>query len=114
MIATQGVSVVNTSNERGRRVSTVGCIAVLLLTTFSPGAARKAPGDLSRSAHWSELRGDASPQTATQEDGFLRVQAPMSNRCVTPYGMCMLPGYIPVGAPCWCATAYGPVSGRAD
>jgi hypothetical protein len=35
-----------------------------------------------------------------------------SNRCLTPYFWCFLPGYGPVGAPCWCATPNGPVGGH--
>ena len=36
---------------------------------------------------------------------------PMSNRCVTPQFWCWLPGYGPVGAPCFCPTPYGNVPG---
>src|SRR5262249_50384560 len=33
-------------------------------------------------------------------------------RCVTPAGLCFLQIAAPIGAPCWCATPYGPVAGR--
>jgi hypothetical protein len=34
-----------------------------------------------------------------------------SNRCFSQVGVCMLPGLGPIGATCWCATAYGPSPG---
>jgi hypothetical protein len=36
---------------------------------------------------------------------------PVSNRCVTPQFWCTLPGFGPVGSPCYCNTPYGPVPG---
>jgi hypothetical protein len=36
----------------------------------------------------------------------------MSNRCITPAGVCLIPGYLPVGSGCACPTPYGPVYGR--
>lgn len=36
---------------------------------------------------------------------------PTSNKCYTPQFWCLLPGYGPVGAPCYCNTPYGPVPG---
>jgi hypothetical protein len=36
----------------------------------------------------------------------------MSNRCITPSGICFIPGYLPVGSGCACATPYGPIYGR--
>jgi hypothetical protein len=38
--------------------------------------------------------------------------AQASNVCRTPYGACILPGYAPVGSPCWCASQNGPIQGR--
>jgi hypothetical protein len=35
----------------------------------------------------------------------------VSNRCATPYFYCILPGYAPIGTPCWCASPNGPVAG---
>jgi len=43
-------------------------------------------------------------------DRFEVAQA-VSNRCLTPYFWCLLPGYFPVNSPCWCATPNGPVPG---
>jgi len=37
--------------------------------------------------------------------------APVSNRCFTPQFWCWLPGFGPVGTPCFCNTPYGPVNG---
>lgn len=44
-------------------------------------------------------------------DTFVLAQAPVSNRCFTPYFSCLLPGYAPLGTACWCATPNGPVAG---
>lgn len=38
--------------------------------------------------------------------------AQASNVCRTPYGACILPGYAPLGALCWCASQNGPIQGR--
>jgi hypothetical protein len=41
-------------------------------------------------------------------------QAPVAEMCVTPVGVCVIVGQLaPVGAPCFCSTVYGPVSGFA-
>jgi hypothetical protein len=45
---------------------------------------------------------------------FEVAQGPVSNRCFTPYFWCFLPGYAPVGAPCWCPTPNGPVGGSCS
>ncbi|HZR59073.1 MAG TPA: hypothetical protein VFA74_19555 [Terriglobales bacterium] len=42
-------------------------------------------------------------------DSFVAQQ--VSNRCLTPYFWCFLPGYAPVGTACWCASPNGPVAG---
>lgn len=44
----------------------------------------------------------ASPAAAWQQ---------MGNHCVTPQFWCQLPGYGPIGSPCYCNTPYGPVPG---
>jgi hypothetical protein len=41
----------------------------------------------------------------------IEVAQAVSNVCYTPYFYCFLPGYAPVGTPCWCATPNGPVNG---
>jgi len=35
----------------------------------------------------------------------------VSNRCFSQVGVCVLPGYGPIGASCWCGTQYGPSPG---
>jgi len=44
--------------------------------------------------------------------GSGEAQAPMSNRCFTPSFWCWLPGFAPIGMPCYCGTPYGPIQGR--
>jgi hypothetical protein len=43
--------------------------------------------------------------------GLSQLAAATSNRCATPAVVCILPQPAPVGAPCWCATPYGPQNG---
>ena len=43
--------------------------------------------------------------------GSFELAQQVSNRCATPYFFCFLPGYAPIGTPCWCATPNGPVAG---
>ena len=42
----------------------------------------------------------------------LEIAQQVSNRCLTPYFWCLLPGFAPIGTPCWCASPNGPVPGR--
>jgi len=35
----------------------------------------------------------------------------MSNICATPYGLCYMAQYGPIGSPCWCPSPYGPIGG---
>jgi hypothetical protein len=55
---------------------------------------------------------DAPIEKNSDDPAPLGLQAPVSNKCLTPGFFCFLPGYGPVGAPCWCASPYGPVAGR--
>jgi hypothetical protein len=55
---------------------------------------------------------DAPIENNSEEPSPLGLQAPVSNKCLTPAFFCYLPSYGPVGAPCWCASPYGPVAGR--
>ena len=36
----------------------------------------------------------------------------MGRVCYTQYIACVLPGFGPIGSPCWCATPAGPAGGR--
>jgi hypothetical protein len=56
------------------------------------------------------LYAEAKLRTAA-EGSLLRIQY-QASRCVTPRGICWLQGFAPPGSNCWCATPYGPVSGR--
>jgi hypothetical protein len=42
----------------------------------------------------------------------LELAQQVSNRCLTPYFWCYLPGFAPIGASCWCASPNGPIAGR--
>jgi hypothetical protein len=46
------------------------------------------------------------------EVDILEAQVYVGNTCYTPYGSCWIAnGPLPVGAPCWCPSVYGPVAG---
>lgn len=54
---------------------------------------------------------DGTRRMDGHEGANVELAQQMSNRCFTPSFWCFLPGYAPIGAPCWCATPYGPVGG---
>jgi hypothetical protein len=84
-------------------MKTIAAALIISLAFLSPAAAFDA---MHRSV------GESAPVVAG--GAFLTpVQyRPLSNVCVTPYGACYLRQYGPRGAPCWCATPRGPISGR--
>lgn len=51
--------------------------------------------------------GNANPDNSPP----MEVAPPPTNICQTPNMWCVLNQFGPAGAPCWCATPYGPVSG---
>ena len=73
------------------------------------------PSDIAASAQ--EILGDDTLNStgARKHAGqLLRVQyGGVSNRCVTPQGVCFMPRYAPIGSPCWCQTPYGSAQGYA-
>jgi hypothetical protein len=62
------------------------------------------------------VRSDTLPHAkrSAQQVGAKRQvtkQGAVTNQCQATYLSCTLPGYAPIGTPCWCATPTGPVVG---
>jgi hypothetical protein len=86
------------------RLSRIIASLILLSTFVAPDSLPISP----RREHTSMRK--LSLSTNIAENAEFAQQA--SNRCLTPYFWCYLPGYAPVGAACWCASPNGPVAGR--
>lgn len=66
----------------------------------------------SRYAVWDEQRQYAQAPAAYSNRGSIKnTRAPVSNRCGTHKGACILTGAAPLGMSCYCGTYYGPVYG---
>jgi hypothetical protein len=91
-------------------VITIAALTVVALTYGSAAANSSRPSDVAIGVK-TELSVNASISTANSAADRIELAQYYSNRCFTPYFWCLLPGPVPVGAACWCATPNGPIGG---
>jgi hypothetical protein len=102
-------------NQISRRMGpTLG--AVLAMTPSFGSVPRNLLTSTPPPSFQGELaRVDRHSLSLSEQPHWIKIQMPgyVSQRCVTPVGVCFMPQAIPVGYPCFCPTPYGTASGRA-